>query len=145
MNKYEQYIINACVANDPSIMEMKFGTKIKLKDRDVEECRIVTTSLGLIQTIDYVNDSEKFWIHSKHKYDEIVEILGRDIWLHDILFAHRFTDGGVALAVSENGEFWTFGGLGKQPTDIYWNLKKPLHDQTEETKLLLANILGFKE
>ena len=131
----EQYIINACVKNDPSIMELKKNT-----------CKVSILG-GKIRTVQEINWDKEIEVDGYALWFPETEykILGRDIYLHDVLFSHKFTDGGVALAVSENGEFWTFGGLRKQPTGVYWNLKKPLHEQTEETKLLLARILGIKE
>ena len=138
----EQYIINACVANDPSIMELKFGTKVKNLTDDNGEIEYPREA-RLVRNIVYTT-----WVDEFGKEYEPLEpwckILGRDIYLHDVLGAIGIVKG------NEKRDFMctVFGGTDKiliGTNHIEWNLKKTLHEQEEETKLLLAQILGFKE
>ena len=141
MDKIEQYIINACVANDPSIMELKFGCRFIAKKEFVEGASTGIVVSQDFSFIDCTGGHREIKTELIYYKKELFEILGRDIYLHDVLGAIENT-------------LQNYGEMGRSRTFIYerflevireWNLKKPLHEQEEETKLLLARILGFKE
>ena len=141
MDKIEQYIINACVANDPSIMELKFGCRFIAKKEFVEGASTGIVVSQDFSFIDCTGGHREIKTELIYYKKELFEILGRDIYLHDVLGAIENT-------------LQNYGEMGRSRTFIYerflevireWNLKKPLHKQEEETKLLLAHIFGFKE
>jgi hypothetical protein len=122
MNIHEQYIIDKCVENDPSIMEFVVRRrlcKIHGTIDNIDKCKCVQKPRD-IYLHDILGAIEKRaetlgWIKVMEKFNEIMDL---DEWGNHSLY----------YAVIEN-----------------WNLKKPLHEQSDETKLLLARILGFKE
>ena len=148
----EQYIINACVANDPSIMELTtIGCRIFYNNPQLEGHIPQELSNG------FVLPSGKIWWEvdegatDTHDGIEKEEILGRDIYLHDVLGAikKRADTLGWIKMMEKFNEIMDLDEWGNH--SLYyavienWNLKKTLHEQTEETKLLLARIFGFKE
>jgi hypothetical protein len=134
----EQYIINACVANDPSIMELKFGCKVKVNYHDID---FIFTVIGenyagniVCETAITISDITTI------KKNKIIEILGRDIFIGDILGAMDYSFG----ILGTTGEIIEHDRDGYQVLGT-WNLKKPLHEQTVEVKELVAKLLGIKE
>lgn len=109
MDKIEQYIINACVANDPDI--------ISKKKNHCPDC------YGYCQ---FGNQ--------------------RGIFLHDVLGAiqKEGLDLKISILSSQENYIKLFFEDNGDEFEEEWNLKNPLHEQTEKTKLLLAQILGFK-
>ena len=157
MDKIEQYIINSYSKNDPSIMELKQGCNVMLtiSERAGEigfvefccgKCTKHKRSISCNEDCDIQDAISVVLNHEEEPIEFILvegdyKILGRDIYLHDVLGAIENT-------------LQNYGEMGRSRTFIYerflevireWNLKKPLHEQEEETKLLLARILGFKE
>ena len=130
----EQYIINACVANDPPIMELKFGCRFIAKKEFVEGASTGIVVSQDFSFIDCTGGHREIKTELIYYKKELFEILGRDIYLHDVLGA-----------LSHNEANWKRENLGCvcfelefksdeiefriQDDSCKWNLKKPLHEQ----------------
>ena len=173
----EQYIIDKCTANDPSIMEWKDGAIVSLESyemyfneggsetftdtpNDFETGIILGDKVyggGMIGDLglekkDFENRVYTEGVDENGGIDvwEYIKckILGRDIYLHDVLGALSHSEanwkrenlGCVCFELEFKSDEIEFR---IQDDSCKWNLKKPLHEQTEETKLLISKILGY--
>lgn len=98
-------IRKACVANDPSILDLKFGLRIYHKKRGFGT---------IIDTTHLKFDEEKDVIYAPFIADNC-EVLGRPITLQDILLAiHKKTD---SILGKEEKQMITMYDLTKTPQD----------------------------
>lgn len=131
----EKIVREACIAANPSIVELKFGCEIRSL-----ETKMTYMGKGVYWNAFLGNtfvDSGALIID---------EILGRPIELADVLLA--ISQSGKKLVpwvIDENGFFWAkdsvnqcihVGGL-----KVQWNLLKPFSLQSDETKIFLAELL----
>ena len=132
MNKIEQYIINACSKNDPSIMELTMGCRVVYGSDEYEPIQITIGSPYFVKENRVINpfcsDDQSF----------LLKIIGRDILAQDIVYASK------KILLDSNGIFYDVSTLKPLNLGHAWQ-KGTLHEQEEETKLLLARLLGFKE
>ena len=90
----EQYIINACVANDPPIMELKFGCRFIAKKEFVEGASTGIVVSQDFSFIDCTGGHREIKTELIYYKKELFEILGRDIYLHDVLGALSHNEAG---------------------------------------------------
>lgn len=149
---YEDFIKRKCCEANPSIMELKFGCRVKFQQEDCPEqtgtiiCRgndDISNSYFAIDAGIVIDEEGKTMENIGHLHKtNFKEILGRPITLADVLLAINEKDG--IYACCGGGSFVLIGNGEIIDTVCYWNLLTDLHGQSDETKELLAKILGWK-
>jgi len=128
MSNYEE-LVKAITVAVPEIMELG------------DYCYVHITNLdGLDRKVLVTNETTMDQIKSNPKIDDY-EILGRKIWLDDVLRAANACM--QYLAVNQDmGEIMTSDhGITWQYTGVSWTLGVCLDDQPQPTKDFLASIL----
>lgn len=127
-----QTIRQACIKANPSILDLVFGCKVRLKDGS---CETITkwaqhdrfpVFLVLGNGIEYIES-------------EIEEILGRSIRLTDVLLAIKAYK--IKLDFDTRSQPFLFITDWKEKTVIWNLLKDNLEDQSEETLEFISNLL----
>jgi len=135
-------IRNAAILANQKIVEPKFGCEILVHLPHSELiCRVIKEGNDGSIMLDY---SGFWWTKEQLSYDKKFEIIGRDIGLSDVLMVIK---GDMEHVIDENGHFlqlhsaYETGLMKYEGTGIYWDLTKPLHDQSEETIRFIFNLL----
>ena len=146
-------IRKACIKANPEIMELKFGCVEKrhyrnLYDKngqpefDTKVMYLGTTKTQWKDEVVFLDDQGKpnMDYHCSKK-----EIIGRPIQLADVLLAldKKRETGSPVWLVASHGEFilWENKKV-KERSVIYWNLKKPLEEQSKETIDFIAELIN---
>lgn len=125
----------------PEILELKFGCKVKYR--------------GIVDTVVWVGDHI---VHVKSGDNEtgmptwdrhkLQEIIGRDIFLHDVLRALRGKPSAKVAGIGLDGSFFRYRKDGEvewviqeDGQELYWNLPKSLDDQLPDVHEFLLKIL----
>lgn len=129
-------IREACIKANPEILKLEFGCnttggKIAIYEENIKAMMCITTS----------GDSRIFSADT-----DLIQILGRDIRLADVLLAMQHTHCDRAGFIDYNGQFWdcdnnmeVFKEVGPYPC---WNMKLDrLEDQNEECLKFLTDLL----
>ena len=135
LEELKQIIIKA----NPSILDLKFGCKVKTETVVIEGKIIRSLSNDRVEVlVEGINNQ----IILKN---QIAEILGRDIILSDVLVALRKKNLKIAIVVEENNliiNYWDSKPAFKFPRNTCnWIPKKPLHEQSKETIEFLYELL----
>ena len=128
--KYIQKIRAKCIEVNPEILELKFGCK------GITDNRIWV----LMNNGDWVIEDAPY---NSHSIKEPREIIGRDITLADVLLTLEGTIGVIGNDDMRCGLM--DGHLIIRDEDsnkrVRWNLKEPLHNQSEETLKFIADLI----
>ncbi len=126
----------------PSIMELKFG------------CKVVDEEYGRKHIYYFGSENKDFvYLHKdskerqewKNKFKDNFKILGRPISLEDILIA--LEKKGIPMRIDTEGEFLKYKktdddiGYNWIETDIFWQLNKPFHEQSQNTKDFIGDLI----
>jgi len=131
--KYKQIeqIRQACIKVNPSILDLKFG------------CRIKNKITGDINTVIDGNVFGGKILHWNWNINEAriltieeIEILGRDITLEDILMAIKSKN--TPMSIDVNGYFFI---VSADLSNKHWHLTKSLQDQSDECIEFIFNLL----
>lgn len=143
-------IRKACIAVNPSILDLEKGCKIYNKNLEQTFVTSYATDIGEEGCINGYYDTERkngTWIWTRYLGDNF-EIIGRDIRLADVIYAINKYKSSVGYAVDSCGDFM-------RSEDIYrnhwvdelvnWNLlKDSLDDQTPKTIDFIYSLLTNK-
>jgi len=124
----EQEIIKKIIAAVPEIVKLKFG------------CRVLHKGIEKVMT-SYHKDYKEIIVAGSYKYYikiKEVKILGRPITLEDVLVAINKTKKEIEL--KSKGILFYIDDKTNQEI-INWKLNKPFHEQSDETKELIGNLL----
>lgn len=140
----------------PSIMDCKFGCKIKCIDFDLLN-RYGLNGIGIVLGLDscvfnddlkYIRTGEKTHRTVETSFvfqnPKLFEILGRDIEIHDVMIAIQKAPMPFKLVVDAYGVFWDMANLENstlQEQKFSWDMGKPLHQQDEKVISFLYSIL----
>jgi len=121
-----------CVENDPSILDLKFGCKVRMDLGNID---------GFVIIENLYSDDTFTTCHSEKLYnhDSICEVYGRDLLLSDVLLAYD-----NARKLSWSKDKYGVVHLGHDATEliINWRLSRPsLDEQEEATVNLIYEIL----
>jgi hypothetical protein len=134
----------------PSIVEIKFGCEIKLKDNPFDEqiASEFTKYLSIknevqkiieVKDVSHLEGTSGKWIKTNVSTDYIdiawYKILGRPILLEDVLIACSKQD--IPILIDQDGLFQTIKSNYETQKEMVhtfrWLLNTPLHLQSEET------------
>ena len=162
----EKVVREACIAANPEIMEFKFGCLVKVSfgdDPNLRDATLLEKGEDMFDSFPGGGDHEQTYVPYEVVYlDEpytdcpqtldtrengnwlIIEIIGRPIRLADVMNAIYESDNIRIVGVSGGGRFleWQSNGDCFTETEIVWNMLKDLSDQSDETKLFLAELLS---
>jgi hypothetical protein len=130
-------IRQACIAANKSILDLKMGCKVFMGDDTQEPC-IVT--IGNPYEVTIQRKVSNPW--NRDDTSDLLEIIGRDILLSDVMAAigRKYGDDGFATSWIVHGSCLANNGR------CYWNLLRPsLDDQEEATVNLIYEILCTME
>lgn len=153
----------ACIAAQPSILDLKFGCEIELKDEDFTRVMLVgrvgkCTKHKKAESCDMDCDIEdalavevpdegdgtyepKGWI-IKEADTKFYTVLGRPLQINDVLLVIDKTESRNEYVFTTTGHFMS--GLGKEvDIDIFWDLTKPYAEQEEKVRRAVASLLGI--
>ena len=140
MNKQEliKQITDKVVENVPDIMELKFGCKIFLSNKQWYIAGIGNNLNGRSFLLSKVNSNMEVIssINQDYLKQSKDKIIGRDITLEDILIAYKKENG---IQLTPFGDKIEISVTGIGHTD--WQLGKPLHEQTEECLEFICGII----
>lgn len=124
----------------PEILELKFGCRVSITSEiDGERAEIV------IDNSYEVNTAEKENLYQKEtgNTERIYEIIGRPIQLADVL---RVIDKIDTHCIRTDGDFLKFDEDYKRYISfgVWWDLSKPLEEQSEEVLEFLVQLLDNK-
>lgn len=142
----------ACVAANPSIMDLTFGCLVKQKYSVKEYVPVICEGTSISRT----DDGEQEYVITTHGHTRdqvfikryypsdnyIVEILGRPVRLADVLFSRQNHPGPIGVDI--NGYFLDCDDdMTKiQILEVKWNLiKDDLRDQSPETIEFIYSLL----
>jgi len=135
LEELKQIIIKA----NPSILDLKFGCKVKTETVVIEGKIIRSLSNDRVEVlVEGINNQ----IILKN---QIAEILGRDITLSDVLVALGKKNLKIAIVVEENNliiNYWDSKPAFKFPRNTCnWIPNKPFHEQSKETWEFLYEVM----
>lgn len=125
-------IVKKCSECNEDIMKLQFGCKIMVGDME-------RTMISFHEDVGYKTllNTNTFYISKETmEFSKMIEILGREITLADVLLAIENT--GVSITFYGAGKMWFVmtKNLKKGRTgyeNVTWNLLKPLSGQSIET------------
>ena len=143
-------LVKAIQAANPQLLELSFGCEIEIIDEHLRNDKLVDHLTILGDT----TDKNVFLALHKHgtthlKWREITEfckILGHPITLEHVLRAIVEAQGiENNIVVDSEGQFFSYNGEGEptiiSPTNVWWQLGKPLSNQRQEVIDFLSEIL----
>lgn len=119
----------------PEIMELKFGCKVIISSQHEDYNSIVIKNIK--------ENYYKLDIGNEYITQED-EILGRDITLEDVLLAFEqesIKDNCDILEVNHFGQLQILTKNGYTASKEWWEIGKPLHEQSEEAIKFLHSII----
>lgn len=124
----------------PEIKELKFGCKIRCLDYPgIEDTRLF---VGKEWNREYGRYENKVLKEQIYNIDKKFEIIGRDIFLDDVLMSiskKGLPDGYLFFNANWRGNLELSGIDGR--IFIKYEYGKPLHEQSEQTQLAILNLL----
>ncbi len=139
-----QTIRLACIAANPSILDLKFGCEFSFKN-GVKNCVALSSDewKRLHFWVLFPGLEPKYDSLPRKEIEKYIEILGRPIRLADVLVAidKKGTDANLWVNVS-GGFAWTSIGTDCREFETTWNLlSDDLRDQSPETLEFISNLL----
>ena len=139
-------IRRACIAANPGILDLKFGCLVEVESDEGNKSSHRVTDVGFNKSNSKVPYEIYFGSmryiptsaadgHWNNGRTGGWKILGRDLQLADVLLVEEkiLTEAGV---FTKSSYYEAFGQIAER-----WDLKKPLHEQSDETILFIAGLL----